>query len=124
MSNNILETLKNDSEYYSGIGKQYLSNSDIGALLYNPSQYGVPKEKTPAMLAGSYFHTFILEPDKLKNFVAVEASTRTTNLYKDALASSGTDMLLLQKEVDDCERMAKALMVTPTLTQAVAPSEK
>jgi hypothetical protein len=122
MSNNILETLKDDKEYYSGIGKQYLSNSDIGALLYNPTQYGVPKEKTPAMLAGSYFHTFILEPEKLKNFVSVEASTRTTNLYKDALASSGADMLLLQKEVDDCERMAKALMGNLTFYDMIRDS--
>jgi hypothetical protein len=118
----ILETLKNDTEYYSGVGRNYLSNSDIGALLYNPSQYGVPKEKTPAMLAGSYFHTFILEPEKLKNFVAVDCSTRTTNIYKEALASSGTDMLLLQKEVDDCERMAKALMGNLTFYDMIRDS--
>ena len=118
----ILETLKNDTEYYSGVGKNYLSNSDIGALLYNPSQYGVPKEKTPAMLAGSYFHTFILEPEKLKNFVAVDCSTRTTNIYKEALASSGADMLLLQKEVDDCERMAKALMGNLTFYDMIRDS--
>jgi hypothetical protein len=118
----ILETLKNDTEYYSGVGKNYLSNSDIGALLYNPSQYGVPKEKTPAMLAGSYFHTFILEPEKLKNFVSVDCSTRTTNIYKEALSSSGTDMLLLQKEVDDCERMAKALMGNLTFYDMIRDS--
>jgi hypothetical protein len=110
MSNNIIETLRNDQEYYSGIGKNYLSNSDIGALLNNPSQFGKDKEKTSAMLAGSYFHTYILEPDKLKNFVSVDCSTRTTNIYKDALVAHNTDILLLQKEVDDCERMAKALM--------------
>jgi hypothetical protein len=110
MANNILQTLKNDTEYYSGVGKNYLSNSDIGALLYNPTQFGKDKERTPAMLSGSYFHTFILEPDKLRNFQAVDASTRTTNLYKEALALTGRDMLLLQKEVDDCERMAKALL--------------
>lgn len=118
----ILETLKNDTEYYSGIGKNYLSNSDIGALLYNPSQYGVPKEKTPAMLLGSYFHTFILEPDKLKNFVAIDCSTRTTNIYKDALLAHGTDMLLLQKEIDDSERMAKALMGNLTFYDMIRDS--
>lgn len=110
MENKILEKLRDDNEYYSGIGKNYLSNSDIGALLNNPMQFGKDKEKTPAMLAGSYFHTFILEPDKLKNFVAVDCSTRTTNMYKEALATNNTDILLLQKEIDDCERMAKAVM--------------
>ena len=118
----IIETLKDDNQYYSGIGKQYLSNSDIGALLYNPTQFGVAKDKTPAMLAGSYFHTLILEPDKLKNFATVLCSTRTTNLYKDALAMSGTDMLLLQKEADDCERMAKALMGNLTFYDMIRDS--
>jgi len=122
MSNNILETLKNDTEYYSGVGKQYLSNSDIGALLYNPTQFGVAKEKTPAMLAGSYFHTSILEPEKLKNFVKVDASTRTTNLYKDALIANNTDMLLLQKEADECDRMVKALMGNLTFYDMIRDS--
>ena len=118
----ILETLKNDTEYYSGVGKNYLSNSDIGALLYNPTQFGKDKERTPAMLSGSYFHTFILEPDKLRNFQAVDASTRTTNIYKEALVLTGRDMLLLQKEVDDCERMAKALMGNLTFYDMIRDS--
>lgn len=122
MSNNILETLRDDKEYYTGIGKNYLSNSDIGALLYNPTQFGKDKERTPAMLSGSYFHTFILEPEKLRNFQAVDASTRTTNLYKEALALTGRDMLLLQKEVDDCERMAKALMGNLTFYDMIRDS--
>jgi hypothetical protein len=110
MSNNIIQTLRNDQEYYSGIGKNYLSNSDIGTLLSNPSQFGVAKDKTPAMLQGSYFHASILEPEKVKDYIAVDASTRSTNLYKDALKEHGTDMLLLQKEVDDCERMAQTIL--------------
>jgi hypothetical protein len=104
---NVLKTLKNDAEYYSGIGKNYLSNSDIGTLLSNPSQFGVPKEKTVAMLQGSYFHASILEPEKVKDYIGVDASTRSTNLYKDALKQHGADILLLQKEKDDCERMAQ-----------------
>jgi len=108
--NNIIETLRNDTEYYSGVGKNYLSNSDISALLYNPMQFGKDKEKTPAMLAGSYFHASILEPEKVVNFPKVEASTRTTNIYKEAIASHGVDMLLLQKEADDVDRMVKALL--------------
>lgn len=33
MSNEILELLKDDEQYYSGVGREYLSNSDIGTLL-------------------------------------------------------------------------------------------
>jgi hypothetical protein len=110
MSNKIIETLRNDQEYYSGIGKNYLSNSDIGTLLINPSQFGVPKEKTVPMLQGSYFHALILEPDKVKDYICVDASTRSTNLYKDALKEHGADILLLQKEKDECERMAQTIL--------------
>jgi hypothetical protein len=122
MSNKIIETLRNDTEYYSGIGKNYLSNSDISALLYNPMQFGKDKEKTPAMLAGSYFHASILEPEKVVNFPKVDASTRTTNLYKDALASHSTDMLLLLKEADDCDRMVKALLANFTFYDMIRDS--
>lgn len=114
MANKILETLRDDKEYYTGIGKNYLSNSDIGALLYNPIQFGKDKERTPSMLSGSYFHASILEPEKVVNFHKVEASTRTTNIYKEAIAAHGTDMLLLQKEADDIDRMVKALLANFT----------
>ena len=29
---NVIEELKDDNEYYNGIGRKYLSNSDIGTL--------------------------------------------------------------------------------------------
>ena len=40
----ILNKLKDNNEYYHGVGKQYLSNSDIGALLNNPKMFGVSRE--------------------------------------------------------------------------------
>ena len=33
----VINLLKSDTEYYTGIGKQFLSNSDIGTLLKNPA---------------------------------------------------------------------------------------
>lgn len=106
----ILEILKSDTEYYSGAGKNYLSNSDISTLLNDPASFGKPKEKTLAMLQGSYFHTAILEPEKLKNFQIVEASTRSTKIYQEAVLEAQADMLLLKKEVDELESMAQSLM--------------
>ena len=44
MSDTIIKQLKDDKEYYGGIGKNYLSNSDIGALLSNPKEFGVQKD--------------------------------------------------------------------------------
>ena len=37
----IIEKLRDDAQYYGEFGKQYLSNSDIGALLGNPKEFGV-----------------------------------------------------------------------------------
>ena len=37
----VIEKLREDQEYYGGVGKQYLSNSDIGTLLKNPEDFGI-----------------------------------------------------------------------------------
>ena len=55
-----------------------LVTSDISALLTNPLGYGQPSKPSPAFLVGGYFHTAILEPDKLKKYKVVESSTRNT----------------------------------------------
>lgn len=101
MSTNIIEKLQNDADYYGDYGKQFLSNSDIGDLLYNPKNFKKKSETTKALIEGSYFHTAMLEPNKLTDFQIVEASSRNTNIYKDAVKESGKDVLLLRSEVDD-----------------------
>jgi hypothetical protein len=65
---NVIEKLRDDKNYYGDFGKKYLSNSDIKALLTNPLALGKPSEPRPAFLVGGYFHTAILEPDKLKKY--------------------------------------------------------
>jgi len=102
-----IEKLKNDSDYYGDFGKKFLSNSDISTLLNNPQAFGKSREKTVAMVRGSYFHALILEPEKAEQFVIVDASTRNTNIYKDA---SNGDILLLKSEADEVRSMADAMM--------------
>jgi len=102
-----LERLKNDEDYYGSFGKQYLSNSDISKLLTNPLSLREPQENIPAFLVGGYFHTAILEPDKLKKFKVIEASTRNTKIYKEI---SGGEMCLLKSEVDKLEVMIDTVM--------------
>tara|TARA_R110001606_G_scaffold271017_3_gene419587 strand:+ start:3107 stop:3841 length:735 start_codon:yes stop_codon:yes gene_type:complete len=102
-----LERLKNDEDYYGSFGKQYLSNSDISKLLTNPLSLREPQESIPAFLVGGYFHTAILEPDKLKKFKIIEASTRNTKIYKEI---SGGEMCLLKSEVDKLEVMIDTVM--------------
>ena len=78
----VLEKLKSDEHYYGKFGKQYLSNSDISALLKDPLSFKVPSAMSSAFLVGGYFHTSILEPDKIDNFKIIESSTRNTKKYK------------------------------------------
>jgi hypothetical protein len=103
----ILKRLKNDEDYYGDFGKQFLSNSDIYNLLNNPLAHGVPMKPSAAFLVGGYFHTAILEPDKLKKYKVIESSTRNTKVYKEM---SGGELTLLQHEVDKIELMTEKLM--------------
>lgn len=98
----IIERLKNDEDYYGDFGKQFLSNSNIMTLLTNPAALRDPNPSNINFLIGGYFHTAILEPDKLKKYKIVQSSTRNTNVYKEM---SGGEMCLLQHEVDTLEVM-------------------
>jgi len=102
----MLDRLRNDEDYYGTYGSQFLSNSTVGVLLSNPKLYGVKQDPTVPMLQGSYFHTALLEPEKLNKFEIVEASTRNTNIYKDA---SQGKLLLLKNEVDNLEEMVRVI---------------
>lgn len=103
----VLKALEDDTNYYGDFGKKYLSNSDIGTLLTNPLALGKQQAQRPAFLVGGYFHTAILEPEKLKNFKIVEATTRNTKAYKEI---SGGEMCLLKHEVDQIELMTEKML--------------
>jgi len=103
----VLEKLKSDENYYGDFGKQFLSNSDIRTLLTNPLALGIQSKPSPAFLVGGYFHTAILEPDKLKKYKVIESSTRNTKAYKEM---SGGELCLLQKEVDQIELMTQKIL--------------
>lgn len=98
----ILEKLKNDEEYYGQFGRNFLSNSNIGTLLTNPLQLREPQQPNINFAIGGYFHTAILEPDKLHKYKIIEATTRNTTKYKEL---SGGEICLLQHEVDKIELM-------------------
>ena len=103
----VLEKLQNDEHYYGDFGKKYLSNSDIGTLLTNPLALGQPSKPSPAFLVGGYFHTAILEPDKLKKYKVIESTSRNTKAYKEM---SGGELCLLQHEVDTIELMTDKVL--------------
>jgi hypothetical protein len=83
MNKQAIEKLRNDELYYGDYGKKFLSNSDISTLFNNPLALGQPSTETSAFLVGKYFHTAILEPDKLKSFKVIKSTTRNTKVYKE-----------------------------------------
>jgi len=103
----IIEKLREDEHYYGDFGKQFLSNSDIKSLMENPLNFKKPSPPNPAFAVGSYFHTCILEPDKLEQFKIVKSSTRNTKVYKEI---AGEDICLLQHEVDQIELMREKVL--------------
>ena len=98
----MLDKLVDDEQYYGAFGRQFRSNSDIMTLLTNPLALGTPQKPNINFLVGGYFHTAILEPNKLKKYKIVESSTRNTKAYKEI---SGGEMCLLQHEVDNLEML-------------------
>jgi hypothetical protein len=103
----ILEKLKDDEHYYGEFGRNFISNSDIRTLMTNPLDFKKPSEQFPHFLIGGYFHTAILEPDKIKNFKIVEASSRNTKAYKEI---TNGEVCLLQHEVDKTEALVNKMM--------------
>ena len=101
----ILTLLKNDAEYYGGIGKQYLSNSSIGDLLTNPANFGKTRDDSKALAEGRYFHQLLLEPEKAQGTPFVDVSTRTTKEYKNFCEERNMPFVMLKKEQDDIQKL-------------------
>lgn len=114
----IYDKLREDEHYYGEFGKQFLSNSDISVLLKNPKDLHKPKPGSPALLVGGYFHTAILEPDKLNRFKIVEATTRNTKAYKEI---SNGEICLLQHEVDKIQLMTEAILSNDVCRDLIKP---
>ena len=118
MSKEIIDRLRNDEDYYGDYGNKFLSNSHIGKLLKNPMSLYDKTPNNPNFLVGGYFHTAILEPDKIKSFKVIESSTRNTKKYKEI---SGGELCLLQHEVDGIEMMVDKMMANDICRDLIQP---
>ena len=105
-----VEMLRDDANYYGDFGKQYLSNSDIGTLLKDPSQFGVSQPDNQNFAKGRYFHQLILEPSKAENVKYVTASTRTTKAYKQYCEDNDLPYALLESEVEEIQRLVTKML--------------
>ena len=110
----ILEKLKDDDNYYGDFGKQFLSNSDIRVLMKDPLNFRQPTEEHINLLKGKYFHTAVLEPEKLCNFMIVDASSRNTKIYRDHVEFNKGEMCLLQKEKEELDELIEIMLSNST----------
>ena len=115
----IIDKLRIDEHYYGEFGQQYLSNSNIKTLLKNPLDLHKPTKSNPNFLVGGYFHTAILEPDKIKSFKIIESSSRNTKVYKEM---SGGELCLLQHEVDMIEALVSKMMNNNVCRDLISPT--
>jgi len=106
----IIEKLRDDAEYYGGVGKNYLSNSDISSLLNNPKEFGVARADDPVFAKGRLFHQLILEPEKARDVVSLDIGSRNTKKYKDFVLDNELDFCLLNKEVDDIKSWVDTML--------------
>jgi hypothetical protein len=97
----IIDELRDDKNYYGGLGKSYLSNSDIGVLLTNPKDYGKTREDNKAFAGGRLFHQLLLEPEKAKDVPFVSVASRNTKEYKNFCEEKNIDFVMLKKEIDE-----------------------
>jgi len=114
----VIEILKDSEQYYSGVGKNYLSNSDIGTLLNNPKDFGVERPDTLNFAKGRLFHQLILEPKVAKKVRHLDISSRNTKMYREYIKginldhpnNYNDDFILLTKEVEEIQELVKIML--------------
>ena len=95
----IIDKLRDDEHYYGEFGSQFLSNSNIKTLLKNPLGLREPSKTTVPFLVGGYFHTAILEPDKIKNFKVLLCTFCKIKMYTIFWKPTNKNVLYLNKIV-------------------------
>ena len=113
----VLKMLEDDDQYYNGIGREFLSNSNIQILQNDPTKLREPTPNHVNFVIGRYVHTAILEPNKLKNFKIIESSTRNTKKYREL---SEGEICLLQHEVDKIENMVEKIEKNKYFNELIA----
>lgn len=93
-----------DSFYYGYLGKNALSSSSVKPLYKSPMAYksyiteSISNEKP--LREGRLFHSLLLEYETIqKKYVFVDASTRSTKKYKEAVEENKGYEVFLEKEL-------------------------
>lgn len=105
-----LDKLRDDAHYYGEFGSQFLSNSDISALLKNPRDYKKKQEDNINFAKGKYFHQLILEPEKAEVWEFVDVSSRNTKAYKGFCEDRNLPFAMLTKEAEEIRWCVDTMM--------------
>ena len=115
----LLEKMQDDIFYYGHLGKNALSKSAFSDLLKSPRTYRnkIFKETKPStdLEIGKLLHWAILEPDKFQAIHVVDATTKNTNKYKEAVQKYGE--VYLKQQVKQVERLADSLLSNEAIIQ-------
>lgn len=112
----ILQMLENDENYYGKFGQQFLSNSNIRVLDKDPLNFGKPTASHINLVKGQFFHNLVLEPEKIQSFKIIDASSRTTKIYKE---ESEGEICLLRKEEKELRSLVDVMLDNPTAKDLV-----
>jgi hypothetical protein len=101
--------MQEDEHYFKGVGKNYLSKSSIGPLLWDVRTFHVETEDNINFELGSYFHHLLIEPEKAQLEHVVKSTTRTTKIYKEYVKANDIPFAVLESEKNNIELCAKAM---------------
>lgn len=127
----ILTQMYDDEFYYGHLGKHALSSSSLKTILKSPKtyrnviKYGDPNAESPALSLGRLAHWMLLEPKKVDKISWVDASSKSTKIYKEAKAkasSLGVEVFLT-KEKKDTERITDAVLRNEAALKLLSNSE-
>ncbi len=103
----VIRRLQSDEDYYGKFGKKYLSASSVRNLLYSPTRFGKMDKSLP-LIQGGYFHTLMLEPEKLETYHVLDVKTRNNKEFKGYTAENNLHQydVLLSHEVETIHKWA------------------
>ena len=117
----IIELLNNDEEYYNGIGRLYMSNSNQEMMMRTPELFVkfVNGEYTPASkthyVFGNALHTLVLEGEEAykKKFTVLWADVRTTltDEEKEELKVEKAEEIDLLTDIMNDHKASKAAQI-------------
>ena len=124
MQNNInpnedLKLMADDEQYFRGVGKQYLSKSSVGPLLWDVRQFMTDTDHNINFELGSYFHHLLIEPEKAHLDHVVKSTTRTTKVYKEYVKNNDIPFAVLEHEKENIELCAKAMLNLPEFNDVI-----